>query len=99
MPISTSRPCMASSRTPFWTPPARSRAGWRVATEPNHHIHRWHRRTDMPDTNLIKSSGLAEEMRAHMGLFTEKSFDWDAFPASRGFPDLTRAQLRYVGAG
>ena len=42
---------------------------------------------------------LAEEMRAHMGLFTEKSFDWDAFPASRGFPDLTRAQLRYVGAG
>lgn len=53
----------------------------------------------MPDTNLIKPSGLAQEMRAHMGLFTEKSFDWDAFPASRGFPDLTRAQLRYVGAG
>jgi mannose-6-phosphate isomerase-like protein (cupin superfamily) len=42
---------------------------------------------------------LAEEMRAHMGLFTEKSFDWDAFPASRGIPDLSRAQLRYVGAG
>ena len=53
----------------------------------------------MPDTNLIKPSDLAQEMRAHMGLFTEKSFDWDAFPASRGFPDLTRAQLRYVGAG
>jgi mannose-6-phosphate isomerase-like protein (cupin superfamily) len=53
----------------------------------------------MPDTNLIKPSGLAQEMRAHLGLFTEKSFDWDAFPASRGFPDLTRAQLRYVGAG
>lgn len=42
---------------------------------------------------------LAEEMRAHMGLFTEKTFDWDAFPASRGIPDLSRAQLRYVGAG
>ena len=46
----------------------------------------------MPDTNLIKPSDLAQEMRAHMGLFTEKTFDWDAFPASRGFPDLTRAQ-------
>ena len=45
----------------------------------------------MPDTNLIKPSDLAQEMRAHMGLFTEKSFDWDAFPASRGFPDLSRA--------
>ncbi len=53
----------------------------------------------MPDTTLIKSSPLAEEMRAHAGLFTEKTFDWDAFPASRGFPDLSRAQLRYVGAG
>ena len=42
---------------------------------------------------------LAEEMRAHMGLFTEKTFDWDAFPGSRGIPDLSRAQLRYVGAG
>ena len=52
----------------------------------------------MPD-NLIKSSTLADEMRAHMGLFTEKTFDWDAFPASRPFPDLSRAQLRYVGAG
>ena len=53
----------------------------------------------MPDTSLDKPSTLADEMRAHMGLFTEKTFDWDAFPASRGFPDLSRAQLRYVGAG
>lgn len=53
----------------------------------------------MPDTNLTKSSSLADDMRAHTGLFTEKTFDWDAFPASRGFPDLSRAQLRYVGAG
>jgi mannose-6-phosphate isomerase-like protein (cupin superfamily) len=53
----------------------------------------------MPDTNLTKPSPLAAEMRAHAGLFTEKTFDWDAFPASRGFPDLSRAQLRYVGAG
>jgi mannose-6-phosphate isomerase-like protein (cupin superfamily) len=53
----------------------------------------------MPDTTLTKSSSLADDMRAHTGLFTEKTFDWDAFPASRGFPDLSRAQLRYVGAG
>jgi mannose-6-phosphate isomerase-like protein (cupin superfamily) len=53
----------------------------------------------MPDTNLMKSSVLADEMRAHTGLFTEKTFDWDAFPASRGIPDLLRAQLRYIGAG
>jgi mannose-6-phosphate isomerase-like protein (cupin superfamily) len=53
----------------------------------------------MPDTSLLKSSTLADEMRAHTGLFTEKTFDWDAFPASRPFADLSRAQLRYVGAG
>ena len=39
----------------------------------------------MPDTNLIKPSGLAQDMRAHMGLFTEKSFDWDAFRWPDGF--------------
>jgi len=55
----------------------------------------------MPDTNALPQSSatLERDMRAHTGLFTEKSFDWDAFPASRGFPDLSRAQLRYVGAG
>ena len=54
----------------------------------------------MPDTNLApQPSTLAREMRNYTGLFTEKTFDWDAFPASRGFPDLLRAQLRYVGAG
>ena len=53
----------------------------------------------MPDTSLLTPSTLADEMRAHTGLFTEKTFDWDAFPASRGIPDLSRAQLRYVGAG
>jgi mannose-6-phosphate isomerase-like protein (cupin superfamily) len=53
----------------------------------------------MPDTTIAKTSSLAEEMRAHAGLFTDKTFDWDAFPGSRGFPDLLRAQMRYVGAG
>ena len=42
---------------------------------------------------------LTHEMRAHIGRHTDKSFDWDAFPGSRGFPELDRAQMRYIGAG
>jgi mannose-6-phosphate isomerase-like protein (cupin superfamily) len=45
------------------------------------------------------SPGLAREMRARIGRHTDKSFDWDAFPGSRGFPELARAQMRYIGAG
>jgi mannose-6-phosphate isomerase-like protein (cupin superfamily) len=42
---------------------------------------------------------LAREMRSFIGRHTGKSFDWDAFPGSRGFPELERAQMRYIGAG
>ena len=42
---------------------------------------------------------LKSEMRAFIGRHTDKTFDWDAFPGSRGFPDLARAQMRYIGAG
>jgi mannose-6-phosphate isomerase-like protein (cupin superfamily) len=42
---------------------------------------------------------LAAEMRAHIGRHTDKSLHWDAFPGSRGFPELMRAQMRYIGAG
>lgn len=35
----------------------------------------------------------------HIGRHAEKTFDWDAFPGSRGFPKLQRAQMRYVGGG
>jgi len=42
---------------------------------------------------------LTSQMRAFVGRHTDKSFDWDAFPGSRGFPELERAQMRYVGAG
>src|SRR5437660_8930629 len=42
---------------------------------------------------------LKGEMRSFIGRHTEKSFDWDAFPGSSGFPDLARAQMRYIGAG
>jgi mannose-6-phosphate isomerase-like protein (cupin superfamily) len=45
------------------------------------------------------SPDLAREMRGSIGRHTDKSFDWDAFPGSRGFPELGRAQMRYIGAG
>ncbi|WP_300303331.1 cupin domain-containing protein [Ferrovibrio sp.] len=42
---------------------------------------------------------LAEAMTALVGRHTEKTFDWDAFPGNRGFAELERAQMRYVGGG
>src|SRR5262252_5056433 len=45
------------------------------------------------------STDLKHEMRHSIGRHTDKSFDWDAFPSSVGFPDLARAQMRYIGAG
>lgn len=46
-----------------------------------------------------KAEALRAEMDAYTGWYTRKGFDWDAFPASRGFPELARCQMRYVGAG
>lgn len=45
------------------------------------------------------SPDLVREMRTAIGRHTDKSFDWDAFPGSAGFPQLARAQMRYIGAG
>lgn len=42
---------------------------------------------------------LAEALAAHTGRFTDKVFDWKAFPSNVGFDDLSRAQMRYIGAG
>ncbi|MEO0361068.1 MAG: cupin [Pseudomonadota bacterium] len=42
---------------------------------------------------------LAAALRASTARFADKRFDWDAFPSNRGFPDLARAQMRYIGAG
>jgi len=42
---------------------------------------------------------LKSDMCFFIAPHTEKSFDWDAFPGSSGFPDLARAQMRYIGAG
>lgn len=46
-----------------------------------------------------RAEALRIEMDAYTGRYTDKSFDWDAFPPSRGFPELDRAQMRYIGAG
>ena len=43
--------------------------------------------------------GLAEQLQAHIGRFTDKAFDWKAFPSNVGFDELARAQMRYIGAG
>lgn len=42
---------------------------------------------------------LATALRRNIVRHTDKVFDWDAFPSNRGYPDLARAQMRYVGAG
>ncbi|GAA0613789.1 cupin domain-containing protein [Paenochrobactrum glaciei] len=42
---------------------------------------------------------LADRMQAHVGRFTDKVFDWKAFPSNVGYEDLARAQMRYIGAG
>jgi len=42
---------------------------------------------------------LDAELQHHIVRHVDKTFDWDAFPSNRGFPDLERAQMRYIGAG
>lgn len=45
------------------------------------------------------NSALADRMEAHIGRFTDKVFDWKAFPSNVGYEELERAQMRYIGAG
>ncbi len=51
--------------------------------------------------NMMKGTPdlLADALTASTGRFTDKTFDWDAFPSNSGFPELARAQMRYIGAG
>lgn len=42
---------------------------------------------------------LTMRIKKNVGRYAEKVPDWDAFPASRGFPELDRSQIRYIGAG
>ena len=55
----------------------------------------------MISTTVTRSARqrLNADLKLHIGRHAEKSFDWDAFPANRGYPELMRAQMRYVGAG
>jgi len=53
----------------------------------------------MAISTQAESLDIKRQMHAFIGRHNEKSFDWDAFPGSRGFPELGRAQMRYVGAG
>lgn len=47
----------------------------------------------------IANSPLQAELNASTGRFTDKTFDWKAFPSNVPFPELARAQMRYIGAG
>ena len=51
------------------------------------------------NTQAGTPSSLAADLKAHTGRFTDKTFDWDAFPSNAGYADLARAQMRYIGAG
>ncbi len=48
---------------------------------------------------LANPLDLTSRIQIFIGRHADKSFDWDAFPGSRGFPELERAQMRYIGAG
>lgn len=45
------------------------------------------------------TSSLSDALIANTGRFTDKTFDWKAFPSNVGYDDLARAQMRYIGAG
>src|SRR5579875_664721 len=42
---------------------------------------------------------LAGMLRANVGRYLDKEWDWHAFPANEGYPELERAQMRYIGSG
>lgn len=48
---------------------------------------------------MTDAARLTDDLIRNIGRHAEKTFDWDAFPGSRGFPALQRAQMRYVGGG
>jgi mannose-6-phosphate isomerase-like protein (cupin superfamily) len=47
----------------------------------------------------VMKEELETRMNACVGMYANKVPDWDAFPASRGYPELARSQIRYIGAG
>jgi len=53
----------------------------------------------MATTAITRLDQLRADLLAHVGRYELKTPDWNAFPANSGFPELARAQIRYVGAG
>lgn len=50
-------------------------------------------------TQIKDTANLSDALIANTGRFTDKKFDWKAFPSNVGYEDLARAQMRYIGAG
>lgn len=48
---------------------------------------------------MTQTLGANAALDTSIGRHIEKIWDWDAFPASRGYPELARAQMRYIGSG
>lgn len=42
---------------------------------------------------------LAALLRAQTSRYLDKRWDWHAFPANDGYPELERAQMRFIGSG
>jgi mannose-6-phosphate isomerase-like protein (cupin superfamily) len=42
---------------------------------------------------------LAALLRAQTSRYLDKRWDWHAFPANEGYPELERAQMRFIGSG
>jgi len=41
----------------------------------------------------------SETLNVNVGHYLDKVWDWHAFPPNEGYPELDRAQIRYIGAG
>lgn len=48
---------------------------------------------------MTDAAALKAALIRNIGRHADKTFDWDAFPGSRGFDRLQRAQMRYIGGG
>jgi mannose-6-phosphate isomerase-like protein (cupin superfamily) len=44
-------------------------------------------------------SDLIKTLNESVGRYLDKRWDWHAFPSNDGYPELERAQMRYIGSG
>ena len=49
--------------------------------------------------SAAEMSSIQGQLYAHTGRFADKQFDWHAFPSNEGYDELSRAQMRFIGAG